>query len=136
MNTHFDAWLRECAAAGKGGPDLVWRPTRGTAFSQSLLLQGNWTGATMRAQIEVQPDSPNALATFAVSGPSVTTVDGQTFTRFTFSLAAGSGGNSTGILPADADGDGLVSLALLIWLTPAGGVEDFFAGGIVTVLGG
>lgn len=131
-NTTFDAWLAECQADGKGGPEWRWRGLRGTAGSWAVVLDGDWTGATMRAILRVGPDAVgDPTETFAVAGPVVTTLAGETTTRFAFSLT----GAEIAALPPDSDGDGLVRLALLTWLTPSGGSEGFFAGGVFTVLG-
>jgi len=132
MNTTFDAWLRECEAAGQGGPDFVWRGLRGTAASWALVLDGNWTGATMRGILRLSPDAAgDPLVSFTVSSPTVTTVEGETTTRFAFSLT----GSQINGLPADTDGDGVARFALLTWLTPSGGTESFFMGGVFTALG-
>lgn len=136
MSTTFDAWLRECTAAQKGGAGFTWYATRGTAFSWILRREGSWAGTTMRAILRSQPDAAVSLAEFTESAANLVTIDGAAWTEFTFTLAAGPGANSTASLPADGDADGLVQLALLIWETPAGGSEDFFAGGTFVVMGG
>lgn len=136
MATTFDAWLAACAAAGKGGARWVWTATRGLAFGIVLDLDGDWTGTAMAAYVRQQPDAAGAaLVDFSVTGPVVVTVGDIVTSAFTFTLAAGSGANSTGALPADTDGDGVVDLPLFITLTESGGTADLFAGGIMRVIG-
>lgn len=125
MATTFDPWLRACLAAGQGGPEFLWPHTRGTADSWTLQLEGDWTGATMAGRLRISPDAAgDPVASFAVAPPAVVSIDGETFTNFAFSLSAGT------TFPADNNGDALVELALTTWLTPAGGAETFFAGGV------
>lgn len=127
----FDTWLRQLTAAGKGGFALP-AATRGRKWAFALRLEYNFTGATIRGQVRAAPDAAGApLVTLVVSGP----VYAAPYTTFTISLAAGSGANSTGILPADSDFDGLVELPLDVLLTPAGGDEELLFGALLPVLG-
>lgn len=136
MATTFDTWLAACAAAGKGGARWIWTATRALTFTAVLDLEGDWTGAVMDAYVRRQPDAAGAkLVDFTVTGPVVTTVDDVVTSAFTFTLASGSGANSTGALDADDDGDGVVDLPLFVTLTPSGGNAELFAGGIMRVIG-
>ena len=125
----FDPWLAQLAAAGKGPVTLY--AFRGRAFSQTITLSGNWTGATMRGQIRLEPDAATSLAAFTVTGPVIV----GDATQFTISLAAGSGANSTGVLPADAAGENYIELPFDLLMTPAGGAEDTLFGGVFTLVG-
>lgn len=130
--SQFDGWLRELAAANKGGfvtrlPDA----TRTLAWSTPVVLPGDWTGAVLEGTISASPDAASALATFAVSGPVVA---GGTST-FTISLASGTGANTTGSLPADGTGAGFIELPYMLRLTPSGGVKDTLFGGLFPLLG-
>ncbi|WP_288413869.1 hypothetical protein [uncultured Novosphingobium sp.] len=131
MQTQFDEWLRQLAAAEKG-PVPFKNMTRGRLWRQDIYLPGDWSGATMRAQIRLYPDAPgDPLVTCNVFGPDLV---GDT-TKFQLQLGAGSAGNATGALPADGSGEGVAQFAIDVLLTPAGGVEDLLFGGVVTVLG-
>ena len=136
MATTFDNWLAACAVAGKGGSRLILTATRGLAYAVVLDLSGDWTGATMTAYVRQAPDAAgDPLADFTVSGPVVTEIDGAPWSAFTLTLAAGTGANSTGGLPADSDGDGIVELPLFITLAASGESAELLVGGIMRVLG-
>lgn len=131
MTTQFDEWLRALARAGKG-PAPFPGMSRGRLWKYNIRLPGDWTGATMRAQVRLYPDAPgDPLATCNVFGPFVE-ADG---TVFQLQLAAGVLGNATGSLPADADGDGVTELAIDVLLTPDDGEEDLLIGGVLPLLG-
>ncbi len=131
MTTSFDEWLRQLAAGGKGG--FVLSPaTRGRVYNFAFRAAADFTGATMRAQVRAAPDAAGSpLATFAVTGPVVS----GGFSTFTLTLAAGSGANSTGALPADGSGDGVIHLPVDVLLTPQGGAEELLFGAALPVLG-
>lgn len=136
MATTFDTWLAACAAAGKGGARWIWTAMRGFKYTAVIDLDGDWTGATMAAYVRQQPDAVgDPLVTFSVTGPVVATLGGVTTSAFTFELVAGTGANSTGILPADTDGDAVLDLPLFITITESGGSAELFAGGIMRVMG-
>src|SRR5688572_26000615 len=101
----WDEWLAALKAANKGpliAPELP-SATRGMYWSTTIELPGDWTGAALTGTVRASPDASTALATFSVSGPSVAVGT----STFTISLAAGTGANSTGVLPADGDLDGV-----------------------------
>lgn len=137
MSTTFDDWLKQLAAAGKGGTSLSTTDlppaTRGLAWSLPILLQGDWTGATIAAAIRAAPDAASALATVTVSSASYSSSTG--FTTWTASLASGTGANSTGVLPADTDGNGVETFPISFLITPSGGAQSLFFGGAFTLLG-
>lgn len=112
MKTDFDDWLVVLAARGKGGSAVPERDiplaVRSLAWSMPLVLGGNWTAATLTGAIRVAPDAASTLASFTIGAPSYDAGTGKT--TWAVSLAAGSGANSTGVLPADAEGDGVVYL--------------------------
>ncbi|TYC93055.1 hypothetical protein [Novosphingobium sp. BW1] len=98
----------------------------------TVSLPGDWTGATMRAEARLYPDAAgDPIATFAVVGPIL---DGDLST-WTLSLAAGSGADSTGAFPSDADLDGVERFAVDVLLTPSGGSEEILFGGVLPLLG-
>ena len=131
MATTFDEWLRQLALARKG-PLRLPAATRGLSWSEPIRLSGDWTGATLAGAIRIGPDAGGAaLASFTVTGPVV--ADG--YSTFTLSLAAGSGGNSTGVLPADDEFDGIVELPFSLLITPSGGSQQLLVGGVFPLLG-
>jgi hypothetical protein len=132
MTTQFDDWLRALAAAQKG-PATFPAASRGRAYSTTISLQGNWTGAAMRAQVRLYPDAPGTpVATFAASGPVLTSdTSGQPLSTFTLSLNAA----ATAALPADSDIDGIEQFAVDVLLAPSGGAEDLLFGGVLPLLG-
>lgn len=133
MNTQFDEWLRQLAAAQKGGVTFP-AATRGRQWLQNIILPGDWTGYDMKAQVRLYPDAPgDPLATCAVNGPYL--VDGDT--TFQLRLDAASAPNSTGSLPADSELEGIVQFAIDILLTPktGGGAPELLMGGVLPLLG-
>lgn len=137
MATEFDDWLRQLAAAGKGGSALsakdIPAAIRGNAWSLILVLPGDFSAATISGTLRASPDASTALATLSFT--ALTYDAGTNKTTTTGSLAAGTGANSTGILPADADGNGVLELPLAIYLTPSGGTNELLLGGKFTLLG-
>ena len=130
MTTTFDDWLRALAAGGKG-PISLTGAMRGLAWSAPVELAGDWTGAVLTGAMRSMPDAASVLADFTVSGPVVA---GGTST-WTIGLAAGSGAGSTGALPADGDGDGVVYLPFTLILTPSGLDAELLLGGTFTLIG-
>lgn len=128
-STHFDRWLEALRAAGKGPVNLP-AASRGLAYSTTFSLPGDWTGATARAEIRAEPGSGTVLAEFSKTNEGF--ADGVTV--FTLELSSGTSTNSTGILPSDPTGDGVVRLPYDILLTPSGGSEELLFGGIFTLL--
>ena len=127
----FDEWVRQLAAARKG-PVTFPAASRGRAYATAITLNGDWTGATLRAEARLYPDAGGApIVTFGVTGPVVA----SGASTFTLTLAAGSGANSTGAFPADADLDGVEQFAVDVLLTPDGGTEDLLFGGVLPLLG-
>jgi hypothetical protein len=130
----FEAWLTQLRLAGKGGAKLRGA-TRGRKYRLELRLDGDFTGAVLRSQIRASPDAAPVLAQFAVTGPTVVTVGPVTTSSFVAVLAAGSGANSTGILPADSGGDGYIELPVDFLLTPSGGDEELLFGAVLPLIG-
>lgn len=130
MASQWDTWLRALAAAGKGGIRLEGA-SRGRAFTLLVHLAGSWTGATMRGDVRIRPDAAAALSVFTVTGPVVA----NGYSTFTCTLAAGTGANSTGVLPADTDLDGVEEFPFDLLLTPSGGTEELLLGGVLPVTG-
>lgn len=112
MKTDFDDWLALLAAHGKGGSAVpvsdIPLAVRGAAWAMPLVLAGNWSSATLTGAIRIAPDAAAVLASFTISGGTYDSGTGKT--TWTASLASGTGANSTGVLPADGDGDGAVYL--------------------------
>lgn len=125
MATTFDDWLVAMGAAGKGGDKLAGLVTpaiRGLKWTLPVRLQGNYLSATLTGFVLAAPDAASPLATITVGSPTYDS--GTGYTSWTASLASGTGANSTGVLPADGEGDGVVSLPAAFHLTPSGGDED------------
>jgi hypothetical protein len=137
MQTAFDDWLQQLAAAGKGGASLtdseVPTATRGLAFTYPIVMAGDWTGGTIAASIRATPDAATALVTLTVSSASYDSVTG--YTTWTASLASGTGANSTGALPADTDGDGVETFPISFLFTPSGGTQSLLFGAPFILLG-
>lgn len=133
----FDDWLRALAAAGKGGASVsdteMPAATRGLAWSIPIVLPGDWTGAAIVGAIRSTPDASTALVDFAMTGPTYDAGAGTT--TWTAALAAGTGANSTGVLPADTDGDGVTELPISFLFTPSGGAQELLFGAKFTVFG-
>lgn len=137
MATAFDDWLRQLAAAGKGGSALsltdIPPATRGNAWSMPVRFAGDWSSAAITGTIRAAPDASSALATLSFT--SGTFDSGTGYTTWTASLASGTGANSTGILPADTDGDGVEVFPMAVYLTPSGGTAELLWAGLFTLLG-
>ncbi len=126
MNTTFDPWLRQLAAAGKGPAAL--HIDRGLPFSARFVLNAPFPGATVSASLKLRPDAAGAaLAAFTASA---VTVEGD-YSAFTLSLTD----SQTAALPADDDGDGLAQVAFDVLFTPAGGTLKRLFGGVATIAG-
>jgi hypothetical protein len=137
MKTAFDDWLRELAAAGKGGSALsdadIPAAIRGEYWPMQIQLSGNWATATLEGSIRSAPDAASALATITIGSPTFDAAAGVTY--WTASLASGTGSNSTGSLPADTDGSGEEKLPIAFYITPSGGTRSMLFGGVFTLLG-
>ena len=133
MATKWDIWLSELARALKGGVRLV-PARRGSAYSQSVSLPGDYSDAAFRGQVRSSPDaSGDPLASFTFSTPAYGSETMRTI--LAFSLASGTGTNSTGALPADGDFDGVEEFPFDILMTPDGGTEELLFGGVLPVVG-
>lgn len=115
MATTFDDWLRHLRAA-KQGPVSI-NIDRGTPFVWPFAIKSTLPDARIRASLRLYPDAAGAsIVDFTASEPEVAAADNGTFTVFTLSLTA----NQTANLPADGDGDSLVTLAFDVLLAPTG----------------
>lgn len=133
MASKWNVWLSELSRASKGGVRLV-SARRGSAFSQAITLPGDYSAASFRGEVRANPDaSGTALAAFTFTTPTYDAGTGKT--SVSFSLAAGSGANSTGALPADGDFDGVEEFPFDILVTPSGGTEELLFGGVLPVVG-
>lgn len=130
MTTQYTAWLAALAAARKG-PVTLPTATRKLAYSQVITLNGDFSTAAITGQIRSAPDSDTILAAFTVGTLSFA----GGLTSFTISLAAGTGANSTGVLPADSDMDGVEYFPFDILMTPSGGAAERLFGGLLPVSG-
>jgi hypothetical protein len=137
MSNPFDTWLQELAAANKGGSSItsgiIPPAVRGDKWQTVLELPGDWSTATIAGVIRNTPDAGSALATMTVTGGTYDS--GTNTTRFTASLAAGSGTNSTGGLPSDDDGNGVVRFPAAFTITPSGGTAELLFGFAFVLLG-
>lgn len=125
--TPYASWLASLGALRADLPPCV----RGLAMSHTLTFPGNVTTATLAGSVKASPDAPTELAVFSMTTP----VFADGVTSWTFNLAAGFGGNSTGILPADTDFDGVTTLIYDLLLTLPGSTAQRIAGGLFTVSG-
>lgn len=129
--TQFDIWMRALSAAQKG-PVTLPGASRGRSYTTTVSIDGDWAGATMRAEARLYPDAPgDPIATFNVEGPVIE----AGMSVFTLTLAAGTGSNSTGVFPADAALDGVTRFAVDVLLTVPGAEEDLLFGGVLPILG-
>lgn len=130
MAGKWDDWLRVLARAGKNAGYLL-PAVRGKAWNELVEIEGDWTGATLAGAIRSEPDAGSVLATFTVSGPTVS----AGYSVWEVSLASGAGANSTGALPLDGDADGVEDFPAAFYLTPAGGEQELLFGGVFSVAG-
>jgi len=127
--TQYSEWL---ASLGNLRADLP-ACTRRLPVEHTLTYQGDVRTATLIGSIKAAPDSETELAVFSVSAPNYNAGAGVTI--WNFSLAGGTGPNSTGALPADTDGDGVTTLIYDLILTLPGGYPQRIAGGLFPVSG-
>lgn len=135
--TAFDGWLRQLAAAKKGGSALsaadIPVAVRGQAWGMAVRLPGDRTGDVLAGAIRAAPDAGTALASFVVDTPAYDAPSNKT--TWYIRLNAGTGANSTGALPADSDGDGTVMLPAMVHLTPGSSTEELLFGFAFTLIG-
>lgn len=134
MQTNFDTWLQTLAAGGKGAPDLQLKTaTRGLAWEDIIELSGDWSDAVIEGSLSASPDATPALATVIVGGGIYDSV--ADVTTFEVSLVSGTGGNSTGSLPSDTDGDGVEYFPIAFYMTPSGGSKELLFGAAFPLTG-
>lgn len=117
MQTRWSAFLAAEKAAGRGG--IVWPEpiVRGLPFFLRLPIPGDVTGDDFKASLRLSPDADGAVvAEMSVNigpfgGAETLVVLGLTPTQ----TALG------GVLPGDADGDGLAEVLCDVLYHPAGG---------------
>ena len=109
--------------------------TRGLKWDEPVAIEGDWTGATLEGTVSASPDAGVDLAEFSFTGPVVAEIAGVTTSTWMASLAAGTGTDSTGVLPDDDDVDGVETFPCMFRLTPSGGDEATVFGGYFTVAG-
>lgn len=98
MNTPFTEWLKLLAQARKG-PVTLPVAVRGQAYTHNIVIEGNWTSATLLGSVRAAPDSDSSLATFTIGSP----VFDAGATAWVISLSSA----QTAALPVDGDGDGV-----------------------------
>jgi hypothetical protein len=130
MATQYQTWLQSLGAL-RADLGTDGRQVRGLAVSHTLNYPGDVTDATLEGAVKASPDATSELATFTIGTP----VFSGGVTTWTFSLAEGSGANSTGALPADGDGDGLAYFIYDLVLTLAGGSAQRVCGGLFVISG-
>lgn len=113
MQTPFDEWLRSLRGDGKLAENIP-AATRGLAWSEPVVIEGDWSTAALEGTLRLMPGDATAQATLTVG--SGTYDAGADETTFVASLA----GATTGGLPADDDFDGLSVFAMSLRLTPSG----------------
>lgn len=114
MQNEWSAWLAAEKAAGRGG--IAWPEpiVRGLPFEMALNIPFDVSTADFAASLRLSPDAAGAaLADFTVDVGDF--ADGVT--PVTFALTD----TQTNGLPADANGDGLVALAMDALYLPAVG---------------
>lgn len=134
MAGQWDTWLAAQRAAGKGGVVLPVAASRGRKLVLPIVIPGDRTADTLAGRVRASPDATGSpLATFAIGTPSYDAEADKT--TFEASLAAGTGANSTGSLPADSDGDGREEFPVEFDLTPAGGDLELLFAAVLPVTG-
>ena len=127
MSYPYTDWLLSLGSRRVTLPPAV----RGLAYSKTVSYPGDVRTATIRGTAKAAPDQATELATFTFGTPSL--IDGRTV--WAFSLPGGFGANSTGALPADDDGNGVVNLVFDFLITLPGLSEDRLVGGIFPLSG-
>jgi hypothetical protein len=127
MSSPYTDWLLSLGGLRADLPPCV----RGLAVSHTFTYPGDVTDATLEGSVKASPDATSELAVFTIGTPEF--ADGVT--TWTISLAAGSGSNSTGALPADTDGNGVEAFVYDLLLTLSGGTAERIAGGLFNVSG-
>ena len=126
MTTTFEPWLRALEGAGKG--PFTCTIFRGQPFAFSWTVTGDYTGATYKGSLRLQPDAAGAtLVDFTTA--ALVIAGGQTTFKISLTKA------QTAALPADGEGDGVVELATTILWTRSGVPEEMLMGGTALVLG-
>lgn len=133
MITTFDTWLASLAASNKAASGTLPVATRGLKWETDIEYDGSWADATLEGSISASPDAASPLVTITV-GAAVYDAE-YDVTTWPVSLAAGTGSNSTGILPTDTDGDGVEYLPIAFYITPSGGSKDLLFGAAFALTG-
>lgn len=128
MDSQWNDWLRELAAAGQGGKSMVPPPiTRGMAYSWPLSIEADVSADAWAADIRLSPDADaTPLATFAVT---VGAYSGGV-TLVTLSLTALQTAFAS---TPDSDFDGLTEVVFNLFHTPSGGDQYRAAGTTITI---
>jgi len=106
---------------------------RKLAVTHFYEFPGNVTTATLTGSVKASPDAESELAVFVIGTPTFDA--GNSVTRWSFGLAAGTNPNSTGALPADTAADGVATFVYDLLLTLSGGTAQRVAGGLFPVSG-
>lgn len=130
MSSQWDAWKATLAAQNKGPHDLA-PATRGQYYEVAIAYPGDVTTATLTGSVRSSPDSGTALSVFTIGTPAF--ADGVT--TWIVSLAAGTGAGSTGVLPADTDGNGVEYFLYDFLLQLSGESAERLFGGLLPVSG-
>lgn len=130
MSDQWTAWKATLAAQQKGPLDLT-PATRGQHYEITITYPGDVTTATLAGSVRSSPDSGTALAAFTIGAPAFA----SGVTTWTVYLVAGTGAGSTGILPADTDGDGVEYFPYDFLITFAGESAERLFGGLLPVSG-
>jgi hypothetical protein len=129
----FKVWLDGLRRAGQL-IEYILPAYRELKWEEVIQLGGDWTGAAMEGSVRALPGAGSPLVEFSFSGPVVATVEGETTSTWLVWLAAGSGANSTGVLPLGAAGNGVTEFPYMFRITPSGGDEAVLRGGIFTLI--
>lgn len=128
--SNFDPWLRDLAAAGKGGVRLPQLAIdRGRAWSKILAFEADYSADAFACNLSLEPDGITLVSPSVAVGAYSGGV-----TQVTLSLTAVQTANLA-LIPEDADADGVVDLAIDVLRTPSGGEQARLLAGVVPVLG-
>lgn len=120
----YQTWL-DALALGRQGGIIFPMATRQLIWEHSLRIEdADYSGSTFAAQVRAYPDSGTILATVTIG--TVAYTGGNTVVPMT--LAAGTGANSTGVLPADSDQDGVEYFPIDVLITTSGVTRRLIAG--------
>lgn len=128
--SNFDPWLRDLAAAQKGGERFTQLTIdRGRVWSKQLRFAGDFSADAFACNLALEPDGTTLVSPTVAVGSYT-----GGYTIVTLSLTAVQTANAA-LIPADGDLDGVVDLAFDVLRTPSGGAQGRLFAGIIPVSG-